>query len=161
MCKIGNADKVQAIKVNNYLAPMKWLSFPTTHIDFYAQRIFENGPFTNYALRLTDLVFVCGVESREPCEVDANGFKADAATLSGGPLAPPPFGATILMLCPTFFQLPAYGLAAWLSNPQIFPIDGGSTLLHEAQHMEQLTGEDRLCDDIDTTQPGSCYTIQG
>lgn len=163
MYKIGNADKVQAIKVNNYLAPIKWLSFPTTHIDFYAQRIFENGLFTNYALRLTDLVFVCGVESREPCEVDANGLKAGAATSSGGPLAPPPFGATILMLCPTFFQLPAYGLAAqaWLSNLQIFLPDGGSILLHEAQHMGQLTGEDRRCDDINTTQPGSCYTIQG
>jgi hypothetical protein len=141
------------------------LSFPTTHIDFYAQRIFRNGPFTNYAIRPTDLVYVCGVESRAPCQVGASGRRTVAAASSGTGLRPvPPFGATILMLCPTFFQSPPYGPTAqgWLSNPQIFLEDGSSTLLHEAQHMGQLTGEDRRCDDIKTLQePTGCYTIQG
>jgi hypothetical protein len=162
MCNIGNTDKVQTIRVNNYLSVINWLEFPNTQIDFYAKRIYRNGPFTSFNILPSDLVYVCGLETRQPCQVRPNGRAVIAGTI--GQLASQvvsPFGATLLVLCPRFFRQSTFAQmgAAWTSNPQTWVIDASSTLLHEAQHMIQLTGPAHLAIDVTTAQEGDCYKI--
>ncbi len=82
ICKIGNADKVQTIRVNNYLSVTNWLEFPNTEIDFYAESIYDKGPFTTFDILPSDFVYVCGPETRKPCQVRKNGRSMIAGSSS-------------------------------------------------------------------------------
>ena len=137
MYKIGNADKVQTIRVNNYLSVINWLEFPNTQIDFYAKRIYRDGPFTTFDILPSDLVYVCGLETRQPCQVRPNGRAVIAGTISQlASQVVSPFGATVLVLMPpllstVYFRPSGCGLDEQPSNVGdrcfVNPLARGST----------------------------------
>ena len=154
----GNAGKVETIRVNNYLSVRDWLQFPDTQIDFYDEEISPGGPFTTYDILPSSLVYSCGTTTRLPCEIQSNGRGMIAGTssqMTNQVLAP--FGATVVFLCPKFFDRMRRD---WTSTPQAWAIDGSSTLLHEAQHMIQITGPSHLAIDVPTIGEGDCYKIE-
>ncbi|TIC89522.1 hypothetical protein CH35J_012769 [Colletotrichum higginsianum] len=149
----ANARTRIAIKTNNYESVITDLRFPDGTFIFSRQKLDPKG-----------LSFVCWPQSDRHCQM---GYIAGVMPAGYHPGFNTVFKGPILAMCPRFFNLPSQDevVKALTQESPTLMLTAGLTLLHEMQHVNLTTGDERLCDDqIEMSkthgQGFGCYDIK-
>ncbi|TDZ38302.1 hypothetical protein CTRI78_v010877 [Colletotrichum trifolii] len=133
----GNANTKTRIslKMNNYDSLVNDLRFPDNTVAFDGKTLDPQG-----------LTYVCWPQDEHHCEL---GFIAGVIRPGYHPGLRTSFRGHVLAMCPKFFNLASQDevAAALKRESPTLRLSAALTLVHEMQHVNLTTGNDRLCDD--------------